>query len=113
MIRCCTSWPTRGGRGHIASKHGIVGLVRAYASDLAGYRIRVNSVHPADVNPPLVVNHAMRPPVVQDPALSDPFPVRVVEPADVSGAVLWLVSDDARYVTGATLPVDAGFTNNQ
>jgi NAD(P)-dependent dehydrogenase (short-subunit alcohol dehydrogenase family) len=105
---------TRGGRGYIASKHGVVGLMRAYASDLAKYRIRVNSVHPAGVNPPMVVNHAMRGfSVAQDPALSNAFPVRVVEPADVSNAVLWLVSDDARYVTGVTLPVDAGLTDNQ
>ena len=43
-------------------------------------------------------------------ALSDLLPVPMIEAVDISKAILWLVSDDARYVTGVTLPVDAGFT---
>ncbi len=50
----------------------------------------------------------------QDPsvagAMANLLPVELVEPVDISNAILWLVSDEARYVTGVTLPVDAGFT---
>ena len=58
-------------------------------------------------------SHAIR--LAQDPtmsnALANALPVPMVEPVDISNAIVWLVSDDARYVTGVTLPVDAGFTN--
>ena len=46
-------------------------------------------------------------------AMANALPVDMVEPVDISNAILWLVSDDARYVTGVTLPVDAGFTNKK
>jgi NAD(P)-dependent dehydrogenase (short-subunit alcohol dehydrogenase family) len=46
-------------------------------------------------------------------AMANALPVGMVEPIDISNAILWLVSDDARYVTGVTLPVDAGFTNKK
>jgi NAD(P)-dependent dehydrogenase (short-subunit alcohol dehydrogenase family) len=46
-------------------------------------------------------------------ALANALPVPMVEPVDISNAIVWLVSDDARYVTGVTLPVDAGFTNKK
>ena len=109
--------PTRGGRGYTASKHGVVGLMRSYANTLAPHRIRVNSVHPTGVRTPMAVNEAMQEFVAADPSMGDAFanalPVDMVESADISNAILWLVSDDARYVTGVTLPVDAGFTNKK
>ena len=109
--------PTRGGLGYTAAKHGVVGLMRSYANNLAPHRIRVNSVHPTGVNTPMVVNEAMQEFLAQDPSLSNAManalPVDMVEPVDISNAILWLVSDDARYVTGVTLPVDAGFTNKK
>jgi SDR family mycofactocin-dependent oxidoreductase len=109
--------PTRGGLGYTAAKHGIVGLMRSYANVLAPYRIRVNSVHPTGVNTPMVVNDVMQEFLAQDPQLSNAManalPVDLVEPVDISNAIVWLVSDDARYVTGVTLPVDAGFTNKK
>jgi NAD(P)-dependent dehydrogenase (short-subunit alcohol dehydrogenase family) len=109
--------PTRGGLGYTAAKHGVVGLMRSYANNLARYSIRVNSVHPTGVNTPMVVNEAMQEFLAQDPslsnALSNALPVPMVEPIDISNAIAWLVSDDARYVTGVTLPVDAGFTNKK
>jgi NAD(P)-dependent dehydrogenase (short-subunit alcohol dehydrogenase family) len=46
-------------------------------------------------------------------ATANALPVDMVEPVDISNAIVWLVSDDARYVTGVTLPVDAGFTNKK
>jgi NAD(P)-dependent dehydrogenase (short-subunit alcohol dehydrogenase family) len=109
--------PTRGGLGYTAAKHGVVGLMRSYANNLAPHRIRVNSVHPTGVNTPMVVNEAMQEYLAQDPSLSNAManalPVDMVEAVDISNATLWLVSDDARYVTGVTLPVDAGFTNKK
>ena len=104
----------RGGLGYTASKHGVVGLMRSYANVLAPHRIRVNSVHPTGVNTPMVVNDVMQQFLAADPSLSEAManalPVDMVEPVDISNAIVWLVSDDARYVTGVTLPVDAGFT---
>ena len=109
--------PTRGGLGYTAAKHGVVGLMRSYANILAPHRIRVNTVHPTGVNTPMVVNDVMAEFLAQDPQMSNSManalPVDMVEPVDVSNAIAWLVSDDARYVTGVTLPVDAGFTNKK
>ena len=109
--------PSRGGLGYAAAKHGLVGLMRSYANNLAPHRIRVNSVHPTGVNTPMVVNEAMREFLAQDPSMgnatANALPVDMVEAVDVSNAILWLVSDDARYVTGVTLPVDAGYTNKK
>lgn len=102
-----------GGLGYTASKHGVVGLMRSYATQLAQHKVRVNSVHPTGVNTPMVVNDAMQE-MLADPsmagAISNPLPVEMLESVDISNAILWLVSDDARYVTGVTLPVDAGIT---
>jgi SDR family mycofactocin-dependent oxidoreductase len=109
--------PTRGGMGYVAAKHGVVGLMRSYANALAPHGIRVNSVHPTGVNTMMVLNEAATEFLAQDPVLSsaraNALPVDRIEPIDVSNAIAWLVSDDARYVTGITLPVDAGFTNKK
>ena len=109
--------PTRGGLGYTAAKHGIVGLMRSYANVLAPHNIRVNSVHPTGVNTPMVVNDVMQEFLQADPsmgqAMANALPVELVEPVDVSNAILWLVSDEARYITGVTLPVDAGYTNKK
>jgi SDR family mycofactocin-dependent oxidoreductase len=108
---------SRGGLGYTASKHGVVGLMRSYANTLAPHRIRVNSVHPTGVNTPMVVNEVMQQFLESDPQLSNAManalPVDMVEAVDIFNAIVWLVSDDARYVTGVTLPVDAGFTNKK
>jgi NAD(P)-dependent dehydrogenase (short-subunit alcohol dehydrogenase family) len=77
----------------------------------------VNTVHPTGVRTPMVVNEAMGEFLAQDPSLSNAManalPVDMVEPVDISNAIVWLVSDDARYVTGVQLPVDAGFSNKK
>jgi len=108
---------TRSGLAYAASKHGVVGLMRSYANNLAPHRIRVNSVHPTGVRTPMVMNDAMqaflRADSMMGNALANALPVDMIEPADVSSAIAWLVSDDARYVTGTTLVVDAGFTNKK
>ena len=108
---------TPGGLGYTAAKHGVVGLMRSYANYLAPHSIRVNTVHPTGVNTPMVVNDAIQAVMQADPsmgaAMANAMPVDMVEPVDISNAILWLVSDAARYVTGVTLPVDAGFTNKK
>jgi SDR family mycofactocin-dependent oxidoreductase len=103
------------GDGYTASKHGLVGLMRAWATWLAPYYIRVNTVHPTGVNTPMIVgNDAMAEFVETRPDIAaaiggNLLPVELVEAGDVSAAIAWLVSDEARYITGVTLPVDAGF----
>jgi SDR family mycofactocin-dependent oxidoreductase len=109
--------PSAGGLGYTAAKHGVVGLMRSYANNLAPHSIRVNTVHPTGVRTPMIVNETMQEFLAQDPSLSNALanalPVDMVEPVDISNAIVWLVSDDARYVTGITVPVDAGFTNKK
>jgi SDR family mycofactocin-dependent oxidoreductase len=108
---------TPGGLGYTAAKHGVVGLMRSYANYLAPHNVRVNTVHPTGVRTPMVVNDTMQEFLQADPSMSNAManalPVDMVEPVDISNAIVWLVSDDARYVTGVTLPVDAGFTNKK
>ena len=107
--------------GHyIAAKHGVVGLMRAFAVELGQHMIRVNSVHPTQVNTPMTMNEVtfrLFRPDLQNPGPDDfaPFsqmmhtlPVPWVEAVDISNAVLFLASDESRYVTGVSLPVDAG-----
>lgn len=105
---------SRGSMGYAAAKHGVVGLMRGWAAVLAKHSIRVNTIHPTGVNSPMVVNDAFTAYVEVEhpemiPRLQNAMPVALIEPADVSGAVVWLCSDAARYVTGVALPVDAGY----
>lgn len=104
-----------GGLGYAASKHGIVGLMRTLANALAAHSIRVNTVHPTAVNTMMAVNPAMMAFLENypdgGPHLQNPMPVELLEPEDISAAVAYLVSDAAKYVTGVTFPVDAGFCN--
>ncbi|MFF0490178.1 mycofactocin-coupled SDR family oxidoreductase [Nocardia sp. NPDC003482] len=107
--------------GHyVAAKHGVVGLMRTFAVELGQHSIRVNSVHPTHVNTPMVMNEGtyklFRPDLEHPgPADLDPIcrmfhtlPIPWVEPVDISNAVLYLASDESRYVTGVPLPIDAG-----
>ena len=94
--------------------------MRTLAIELAQNNIRVNSVHPTQVNTPMIMNQAtfsMFRPDLENPGPDDfaplsqmmnTLPVPWVEPEDISNAVLFLASDEARYITGVTLPVDAG-----
>ncbi|MFI6536987.1 mycofactocin-coupled SDR family oxidoreductase [Nonomuraea sp. NPDC050547] len=105
---------------YAASKHGLVGLMRSLANELAPYRIRVNSVHPGNVDTDMVrnpvglrllvpgVDRPTAEQIAESAARLNAIPVPWVESIDVSNAVLWLASDETRYVTGATVPVDAG-----
>ena len=95
-----------------ATKHGAVGLMRSFAHWLAKDSIRVNTVHPTGVETPIIMNEACGRLMAQNPDAAEMavnlLPVSMLQPADVSDALLWLVSDHAKYVTGVTLPVDAG-----
>ena len=108
-----------GSIGYTAAKHGMVGLMRVYANLLAPHNIRVNSVHPAGVDTPMINNEFIRRWLAQmyesgaPQDLGNALPVQVLEPEDIANAVAWLVSDAARYVTGVTLPVDAGYINKR
>ena len=103
-----------------ASKHGVVGFMRSIALELAPHRIRVNTVHPTSVDTPMINNDVFPSLVRSDlesPNMEDvadflrpqqPLNIPWVEASDISDAVLWLCSDEARYVTGVTLPIDGG-----
>ena len=103
---------TRGALGYVAAKHGVVGLMRAWANALGERNIRVNSVHPTGVNSPMVVNQQFAEFTAEYPEFGETMqnllPIPLVEPEDVSRAMLYLCSEDGRYVTGITLSVDAG-----
>jgi SDR family mycofactocin-dependent oxidoreductase len=104
------------GIGHyVSAKHGVVGLMRTLANELGQYSIRVNTVHPTGVNTPMVVNDFMSSFLQDDPDMQanmqNALPVEMLEAVDISNAIVWLASDEGRYVTGVTLPVDAGFLN--
>ena len=107
--------------GHYtAAKHAVIGLMRSLALELGPASIRVNAVAPTTVNTTMVQNDPMYRLFVPDkdnPTQEDfastmqtllVLPVPWVEPIDVSNAVLFLASEEARYITGHTLPVDAG-----
>jgi SDR family mycofactocin-dependent oxidoreductase len=107
--------PSVGGRAAAAPKQGFVDQMRSYADNLARHGIRVNSLHPTGVRTPITENDALRGLLTANPeagtAIANALPVDMIESADIASAVAWLVSDDARYITGITLAVDAGFTN--
>ncbi|KAA9160472.1 mycofactocin-coupled SDR family oxidoreductase [Amycolatopsis acidicola] len=109
----------RGGDGSAASyayassKHAVVGLMRSAAHAYAKHGIRVNTVHPTGVATPMVLNDFMMKFFQENPSAADMaqnlLPVQFVEAGDISKAVVWLAGDEAKFVTGVTLPVDAGF----
>jgi len=103
-----------------AAKHGVVGLMRVLAAELAPHSIRVNSVHPTQVDTPMLMNDAtyrIFRPDLENPTQDDfavasasmhALPVPWADPLDVSRALVFLASDDARLITGVPLPIDAG-----
>lgn len=105
---------------YVAAKHGAVGLMRSLAHELGPRMIRVNCVNPGQVDTPMIQNETVRRlfcPDVETPTREDfaaasagtaLMPIPWVDPVDVSNAVLFLASDESRYVTGVALAVDAG-----
>jgi SDR family mycofactocin-dependent oxidoreductase len=100
---------------YVAAKHGVVGIARTMANELARHSIRVNTVHPTGVDTPMGNGlGGLEPLINRDPNLGpiymNTLPVEVVDPRDISNAVLFLASDEARYITGLEFTVDAGNT---
>ncbi|HEY2503591.1 MAG TPA: mycofactocin-coupled SDR family oxidoreductase [Mycobacterium sp.] len=107
---------------YTASKHAVVGLARTLANKLGPRSIRVNTVHPGPVATPMVLNEAMfrrLRPDLDNPTAADAaevlqtrnlLPVPWVESVDIANAAVFLASDQARYITGTQLVVDAGLT---
>jgi NAD(P)-dependent dehydrogenase (short-subunit alcohol dehydrogenase family) len=98
---------------YTASKHAVIGLTKAAALEYARQGIRVNAVCPGTVETPMVdeyIRQAGNDPTVMDP-LREAHPIgRTGRPEEVAGAVLWLCSEEASFVTGTALPVDGGYT---
>jgi len=106
---------------YTAAKHGVVGLMKVLAQELAADRIRVNSVHPTNADTPLIQNesaYSLFRPDLENPGREDAapvfeslnlLPVPWIQPEDVAEAALYLAADSGRYVTGGTHRVDAGW----
>jgi NAD(P)-dependent dehydrogenase (short-subunit alcohol dehydrogenase family) len=102
-----------GPQAYAASKRALVALMQGWATDLARHSIRVNTIHPSGVATDMILNDAtMALVAANDPwivAQQNALPIPLLQPEDVAGAVAWLVSDAAKFVTGTSWPLDAGF----
>ena len=108
---------------YTAAKHGVIGIMRVLANELGPHGIRVNCVLPGNIATPLTINDSLFGLFVPDkdnPTMEDVEPilqemtsmnVGFLDPVDISNAILWLASDEARYVTGVCLPIDGGWAN--
>ena len=105
---------------YASAKHALVGLKNALANELAPQWIRVNSIHPGNIRTPMLDNEwfrrTMRPDLAE-PSMDDAaavighfhmLPAPLIEARAVANAVLFLSSDESKYITGAALPIDAG-----
>ncbi|BBX17032.1 SDR family mycofactocin-dependent oxidoreductase [Mycolicibacterium duvalii] len=104
---------SHGTAGYAAAKHGVVGLMRYYANALAEKNIRVNTVHPTGVATPMVVNEQFMQYAVEHPEFGETMQnllpnAPVIEPTDITEAMVYLCGTSGRYITGITHTVDAG-----
>ncbi len=102
---------------YTTSKFAVRGMAKAFAAELAKHHIRVNSLHPTGVNTPMVMGGmqaALGKAIAGDPRLAPMFsnllPVDITEPEDVADTVLFLASDESRYITAHEIAPDAGVT---
>jgi (+)-trans-carveol dehydrogenase len=107
---------------YVAAKHGVTGIMRALAHEMAKHQIRVNCVAPAACHTDFIINPTVFQLFTGNGNISEEDAIPAfktlnlmdepwIYPQDVSNAIAWLVSDEARFVTGITLPVDLGLTN--
>jgi len=108
-----TGTDVTGGQAYTATKRGLVGLMQVWANNLGQHSIRVNTIHPTGVATGMVMNETMAKLFeANDPALAamqNVLPIPILQPEDIAGAVAWLVSDEAKFITGTAWPLDAGF----
>jgi SDR family mycofactocin-dependent oxidoreductase len=113
-----TAGATTGQLAYTAAKSGLLGITKQLASALAEHSIRVNIVHPTGVASGMTMNAAMGELMAQAAAggdntisaMQNALPIDILQPEDISDAIAFLVSDQAKYITGVSLPVDAGFS---
>jgi (+)-trans-carveol dehydrogenase len=108
------------GVSYCSAKHALVGMMRVLANEYGKDNIRVNTIHPSNVATPMLLNqetYALFRPDLENPTIEDfkeaakrihLLPVPYLEPEDIANAAIFLASDEARYITGVVLPVDAG-----
>lgn len=103
-----------GAVGYLAAKHGVVGLMRGYANALAQRNIRVNTVHPSATTTPMILNEQVGQMLADAPeyqsAWANLLPVPCIDDIDITEAMVYLCGRSGRYITGITLPVDAGYS---
>jgi SDR family mycofactocin-dependent oxidoreductase len=102
-----------GGQAYTAAKRGLVGLMQVWANEFAQYSIRVNTIHPTGVATGMVMNETMGKLLEADDtavaAMQNALPIPILMPEDIANAVAFLVSEEAKFITGTAWPLDAGF----
>ncbi|VEG57112.1 carveol dehydrogenase [Mycolicibacterium aurum] len=97
-----------------ASKRALVALMQGWALQLAPHSIRVNAIHPSGVATDMIINESTIGLAEAGDAWlasqQNALPIALLQPTDIAGAVAWLVSDAAAFITGTSWPLDAGFT---
>lgn len=98
---------------YCASKWGVIGLAKTLANELAKYNITVNTLHPTAVDTDIITGMAKAAAMSKEELVDFIFlghmmPVKLIDADDVAKAALWLASDEARFVTGQTMNIDAG-----
>jgi SDR family mycofactocin-dependent oxidoreductase len=105
---------SHGAAGYTAAKHGVIGVMRHYATSLAEKNIRVNSVHPGGVATPMIINEAMGLLVGDQPEFGEAQRPKLsmppMEPAEVTDAIVYFCGRSGRHLTGVALPMDGGLT---
>jgi SDR family mycofactocin-dependent oxidoreductase len=105
---------SHGAAGYTAAKHGVIGIMRHYATSLAEKNIRVNSVHPGGVATPMIINEAMGLLVGDQPEFGEAQRPKLsmppMEPSEVTDAIVYFCGRSGRHLTGVALPLDGGLT---
>lgn len=101
---------TRGGSAYCASKHGVVGVTKSAALEFSKKRIRVNAVCPGIIETPMLGRMIEETGMTRESVIAQEPIGRLGAPEEIAEAVLWLLSDQSSFMTGAAIPVDGGYT---